>query len=254
MEVGASPSLRRAPRRPPWASARCATTAPPRAGLPEPWPGRTRSRRACSAFPAGHRPSGPPWPPRPQAHPEQRAEYHGPGVGDTPVSANFAPDSPPRETRAYLSGKEPQRCHRSCPPPSSSFHAASFLLHGRHRRGAGGEWGPRVGRVAAAGWRASGSPSARGAPRRPGPPHKSGPDGRRRGPRPGLLLLRRLPGTVSGGGGASRARLPSAHDSPSTGPRRPLRSSLRSPPPRSAAGSGGRRTERTLTRLLRPGP
>lgn len=132
-------------------------------------PGRTRSRRARSAFPARHGPSGPR---RPQAHPEHTAEYHGPG--EIPVS-RISPDSPLRESRTYLSGKHPPRCHRSCPPPSSSSHAASFLLHGRHRRGARGEWGPRVGKVAAAGWRASGWTVREGRSPPTGPPHKSGP-------------------------------------------------------------------------------
>lgn len=170
MEVGASPSLRPAPRRPPWASARCAATAPPRASLPEPLPGRTRSRRARSAFPARHRPSRPP---RPQVHPEHTAEYLGPR--EPRCRESPPPDSPLRKTRTHLSGKHPQRCHRSCPPPSSSSHAASFLLHGRHRRGARGEWGPHVGRVAAAGWRASGSTVREGRSPPAGPPHKSGP-------------------------------------------------------------------------------
>lgn len=134
-------------------------------------PGRPRSRRARSAFPALHGPSGPPWP---QAHPEYTAEYHGPG-GGFPGSRISPPHSPLREIRTYLSGKHPQRCHRSCPPPSSSSHAASFLLHGRHRRGARGEWGPRVGKVAAAGWRASGLTVREGHSPPAGPPHKSGP-------------------------------------------------------------------------------
>lgn len=53
---------------------------------------------------------------------------------------------------------------------------------------------------------------------------------------------------MSGGGGASRARFPSAPDSPSTGPRRPPRSSFRSPALRSApplAPEDGEQSERS---------
>lgn len=70
-------------------------------------PGRTRSRRARSAFPARHGPSGPP---RPQAHPEHTAEYHGPGSGgrdpgvaNSPrLSAEGDPNVPFRKTPPAL--------------------------------------------------------------------------------------------------------------------------------------------------------
>lgn len=117
MEVGASPSLRPAPRRPPWASARCAATAPPRASLPEPLPGRTRSRRARSAFPARHRPSRSP---RPQAHPEHTAEYLGPRE---PRCREFRP------TPRLSPEEDPNAPFRKTPPALPPLlPAAIFLL------------------------------------------------------------------------------------------------------------------------------
>lgn len=119
----------------------------------------------------------------------------------------------------YLREKQsPRSCRRSCQPPSSSSHAAAALIHGprrrrRARRAGGAAPQEGEGGTPQGGWPALGRRAVALRVR-------TGCKGRSSGPSRAGVLLRRLRGAVRGGddGGASQARLLSAHDSPSTAP------------------------------------